>query len=297
MPKICYTEWTPAASSQATLDAANTIIEQYQAKGYDLTLRQLYYQLVARDIIANTQAQYDRLGIIISKARLAGLVDWNAIVDRTRNMKQNSHWDNPGQIIRACANQFMVDRWAGQDYRVEVWIEKDALVGVISRVCEQLDVPYFSCRGYTSASEMWSMGHRRMGQHRREGQTTIIMHLGDHDPSGLDMTRDIADRLELFSGQAVEVKRLALNMDQVEELGPPPNPAKVTDSRAKAYIIAYGRESWELDALEPEYMENLIRTNVLALRDQEAWDKALEKEGAMVAKLKELAQEYGHDEW
>lgn len=297
MPKIQYQEWNPVPATVEKLAVANGIIEQYQAKGFDLTLRQLYYQLVARDYIPNTQQSYNQLGELIAKARLAGMVDWDAIVDRTRNVRKNNHWDNPGQIIRACANQFMVDRWADQDYRVEVWIEKDALVGVISRVCEQLDVPYFSCRGYTSASEMWAMGHGRMGGYRRGGQTTVIMHLGDHDPSGLDMTRDIADRLTLFSGQPVEVKRLALNMDQVEELGPPPNPAKITDSRAKAYILAYGHESWELDALEPEYMEALIRTNVLRLRDEATWAETLEREQAMVAKLKELASEYGHDNW
>lgn len=87
-----------------------------------------------------------------------------------------------------------------------------------------------------------------MGKDHRERR--VILHLGDHDPSGIDMTRDISDRLELF-GADVEVKRIALNWDQIDEFTPPPNPAKLSDSRAGAYIAEYGDESWELDALEP----------------------------------------------
>ena len=162
--------------------------------------------------------------------RLAGLIDWNRIVDRTRNLEGNSHWGNPGEIMRSAAHSFRLDKWANQPYRVECWIEKDALRGVIAGVCNELDIPHFSCRGYTSISEMW-VAARRLQHWIARGQTPVILHLGDHDPSGVDMTRDIFDRLQTFMGGA-EVKRLALNWDQVEMYNPPPNPAKLTDSRA-----------------------------------------------------------------
>lgn len=296
MPKIAYIEWSPAPESLSTVQTANEIIEEYLAKGFDLTLRQLYYQFVARDLIPNNMKAYNRIKELMNKARLAGLVDWEAITDRTRNIEKNSHWDNPGEIIRSAAYSFMVDHWEEQGNRVEVWIEKDALKGVIAGICKRLDVPYFSCRGYTSVSEMWRAGNRLLKNHRA-GQATWVIHLGDHDPSGIDMTRDIQERLELFTGGRVHINRIALNMDQVEDLNLPPNPAKLSDSRAQAYIASYGRDSWELDALDPQYMSDIIEATVKQLRDPEQYAATKEREAAMKAKLDELAEEHGHNDW
>lgn len=256
------------------ISKANAIIDEYERQGFDLTLRQLYYQFVSRDLIPNRDTEYKRLGSIINDARLAGLIDWNAITDRTRNLRSLSHWRNPGDIIFSAARSYRIDKWAMQDYRVEVWIEKDALVGVIAGVCDDLDIPYFSCRGYTSQSEMWVAGQRLL-KYIKDGQTPLVLHFGDHDPSGKDMTRDIIDRLTLFSNSAIELQRIALNMDQVEQYNPPPNPAKITDSRASAYIAEYGDESWELDALEPTVIADLIRDAVGVVMDQDAWETAV----------------------
>jgi hypothetical protein len=269
MPKIKYKDMNLQPATLKLVKICNEIIAEYQAQGFVLTLRQLYYQLVSRDIIANKQREYKRLGSIVNDARLAGLIDWRAIEDRTRNLQSLAHWETPEEIVRGCAQQFRVDMWEGQRYRPEVWIEKDALVGVIEGVCEEFDVPYFSCRGYTSQSEMWGAG-RRLASY--EGQTPIIFHFGDHDPSGKDMTRDITDRLEMFMGGML-VKRMALNMNQVEEYEPPPNPAKTTDSRYGAYIAEFGDESWELDALEPAVIAELIRNAITGLIDQDLWDE------------------------
>lgn len=258
MPKIKYQDFNFRESTLAIIRQANDIIAEYQTQGFDLTLRQLYYQFVSRDIIPNTQKSYKNLGGIINDARLAGLIDWNTIVDRTRELRSLSHWSEPSDIVETCAQAFNLDRWETQKYRPEVWIEKDALVGVFERVCNELDVPLFSCRGYTSQSEMWS-GAQRLLRHSKAGQTPMILHFGDHDPSGKDMSRDITDRLELFTGRSLKFERLALNMNQVEQYGPPPNPAKITDSRAQAYIAEFGGESWELDALEPRVLEGLVR--------------------------------------
>jgi hypothetical protein len=150
------------------------------------------------------------------------------------------------------------------------------LAGVFQRVCDELRVPFFACRGYTSQSEMWAAAQRLKGYTQRR-QTPVIFHFGDHDPSGVDMTRDIIDRLTLFMG-GLKVERLALNMDQVEEYEPPPNPAKITDSRADAYIAQFGNESWELDALDPNTLAGLVRDAVEAVRDQTKWDAAVERE-------------------
>jgi hypothetical protein len=271
MPKIKYVDKTFQPETLALIKRSNAIIAEYAAQGFVLTLRQLYYQLVSRDVIRNRQSEYKRLGSIVSDARLAGLIDWDSIEDRTRDLRKQPEWDNPAEIVEACAAQFRVDLWRGQKYRPEVWIEKDALVGVIEGVCNELGVPHFSCRGYTSQSEMWVAGQRLRG-YVRSKQIPVIFHFGDHDPSGRDMTRDIVDRLELFMG-GLEVKRLALNMDQVSQYNPPPNPAKTTDSRYQAYIAEFGDESWELDALEPAVIAALIRESVTALIETEGWEE------------------------
>jgi hypothetical protein len=271
VPLIAYIDKSFTPGSLAVIEKANRICADYAAQGYDLTLRQLYYQFVSRAWIANKDTEYKRLGQIINDARLAGLLDWGYIVDRTRNLRALAHWDTPGSVLDSAAWGYRTDRWASQPYRVEVWIEKDALIGVISGACQRLDVPYFSCRGYTSQSELWGAAQRLI-RHRDRGQDPVVIHLGDHDPSGIDMTRDITDRLALFGAKAT-VRRIALNMDQVRVYQPPPNPAKLTDARASGYIARHGAQSWELDALDPATLDALIETTILHYRDDALWDR------------------------
>jgi hypothetical protein len=278
MPVEVYTPKRFTHETMLLINKAVSIIDRYVAKGYSLTLRQLYYQLVAAGLIPNKQREYNRLGRTISAARRAGLIDWDAIVDRTRFLRALPNWVAPSDIVAGAAEQFKMDLWANQPHRVEVWIEKDALVGVFERVCHELRVPVLSCRGYTSDSELWGAA-QRLKAYAENGQDPIILHFGDHDPSGMDMTRDVDDRLDLFSrASGISVERLALNMDQVRRYNPPPNPAKESDSRHGEYARKYGKHSWELDALEPDTLAALVRTNVLALRDDVQWEKDIKVE-------------------
>jgi hypothetical protein len=293
MPKIKYDfDLKMGPDRLRMVQQANEIIEEYQGQGFDLTLRQLYYQFVSRALIANKQSEYKRLGDIVNDGRMCGLIDWTAIVDRTRNLQALSHWDDPAQIVEAVAAQFRIDKWATQPNRVEVWIEKDALVGVIEGVCQEMDVPYFSCRGYTSQSEMWSAAMRLKGYVRDHNQTPVILHFGDHDPSGIDMTRDIRDRLQLFMRGQCEVRRLALNMDQVEEHNPPPNPTKMTDSRSTGYVGLYGHESWELDALDPATLAGLIRGEIRLLLNDTQWAQASREQQRGRDELSKISDKY-----
>ena len=245
MPKIKYQDIKLSKNSLDLIAVCNRIIAEYTAAGYVLTLRQLYYQCVSRDIIPNKQSEYKRLGSIINDGRLAGLIDWSMLEDRTRNVKSISHWGSPEEIVEAVAEQYAIDKWETQDVRPEVWIEKDALVGVAERICNELDISYFSCRGYTSQSEMWGAAQRFI-KNAKKGQATHIIHLGDHDPSGIDMSRDIEERIRLFmahhlgygnSKNLFSFTRIALNRDQIDQYDPPPNPAKSTDSRFRATWI------------------------------------------------------------
>lgn len=194
-----------------------------------------------------------------------------------------SHWDSPEQIISAVANQYAIDKWDGQDVRPSIWVEKDALVGVVERIATELDVEYFSCRGYTSQSEMWGAAQRFI-KNAQNGQSTHIIHLGDHDPSGIDMSRDIEERIRMFmahhgyGSRYFDFTRIALNQDQIDLYNPPPNPAKSTDSRFQSYMNLHGDESWELDALEPQVLADLIRAKVDEIRDDNLYAEKQEQE-------------------
>lgn len=289
MPKIQYKEINFRPKSLELIGLVNQVINEYKAQGYGLTLRQAYYQLVARGYIPNNERSYKNIGNLINDGRLASLIDWTAITDRTRNLRGNSHWSNPSDVIASAKYSYLLNKWKGQPNYVEVWVEKDALVDIVGQACRPLDTPYFSCRGYTSQSEMWSAAQRFIRQGDRENR--IIIHLGDHDPSGIDMTRDIQERLTMF-GANVHVKRVALTMEQIETYNPPPNPAKMTDSRCWKYIENFGYESWELDALEPKMLTNLITEQVTMYRDDEIYQAVCDREDREKEELQMLVDSY-----
>ena len=287
MPRIAYQRFKFQKATLQIIEQANEIIDEYAEQGFSLTLRQLYYQFVARDLIPNNMKSYKRLGSIINDARLAGMIDWDAIEDRTRNLQSWSHHASPADALQETLDRYREDLWRTQPYHIEAWIEKDALIGVLEDACGRYRLPHFSCRGYVSQSEMWG-APQRWRKHAEAGKKIVVLHLGDHDPSGVDMSRDIEARLNGFSNVSfksgtwtpfeVEVVRLALNMDQVRLYKPPPNPAKITDSRAHDYIAKYGRKSWELDALDPRTIRGLIHDAVKARLDVAAWNAARKAE-------------------
>lgn len=293
--KKCYIPFSPKVKRAEKLELVricDEIASKWNADGYDMTLRQLYYQLVSRNVVPNTERSYKNVGNLVSAARDGGLIDWRHIVDRTRSMKQNSHWDSPEQIIQTCARSYAIDTRSDQPVYIEVWVEKEALAGIVGGACEDLDVARFSCRGYASATAMQDAGRRFYCQsvHR---ERLVVLHLGDHDPSGIDMSEDIQKRLSRYSEYAgVEVKRIALTMDQVLAQSLPPNPAKLSDSRAGAYVLEHGYESWELDALAPQFIEQLIEDEVMALTDDDLWDDRKKKEKEERKSLKVISDNY-----
>lgn len=280
------------SASLEVIDKANEIAADYRQQGYNLTLRQLYYQFVARGLIPNSDRNYKNLGGIINDARLAGLLDWSYIEDRTRQVSGSfGGWDSPGDFIKAYAESYYEAVWEGQTYRPEVWVEKEALADVVARAARTYRVPWFACRGYVSQTAMYDAA-KRFEQRREAGLTPLVIHLGDHDPSGIDMTRDIRDRLAEMSWGHVEVRRIALNMDQVEEFNPPPNPAKLTDSRGLTYVEEYGNESWELDALDPSVLNDLIVEEIETVLYRDMYERAVEQEDERTRRLVEIAERF-----
>ena len=308
--KRAYTPWNPKPDTLVMVLRAEEVINELRAQGFVLTLRQLYYQLVARDLFPaerrwrwtgtswvrdpngtiNAQPNYKWLGELMTRGRLAGMIDWWSMEDRGRSLTAWVEHSGPQEAIQEARDRFNLEKWQRQPEYCEVWIEKDALSGVFSRICGELEVPFFACKGYTSLSAMWRAS-QRLRRKTQEGKKVTIFHFGDHDPSGIDMTRDIIDRLYDFNAD-LEVKRIALNMDQVEEFDPPPNPAKMSDSRAEGYVQEYGYESWELDALDPSTLSDLVRAEVDQIRDEDVWAEALAEEVEAKRTLQLITENY-----
>ncbi len=280
-----FKEWNPREETLERVEQCDAIIAEYAAQDLKLTLRQLYYQFVARGIIENTERSYKTLGSIVSNARLAGMLDWDAIEDRGRQPETPPEFDNLEQLVRAAANTYRLDRWAGQLQYVELWVEKAALAGVLQPLADEYHVTLMVNKGYSSQSAMYESA-QRIAKASRD-RVGAIFYLGDHDPSGQDMVRDITDRLNMFMhGQvAFEVITLALTTRQVEQYQPPPNPTKLSDSRATSYIRRHGRQCWEVDALDPATLQQLIRDALDHVIDKRLMDKVKQKEARDLKRL------------
>ncbi len=271
-------------TSLSQIQTINEILDEYKAQGFDLSLRQLYYQLVVKNYIPNTKGSYKNLGNLLRNARLAGFVDWSMIVDRSRSQIISPFWRNPKHILDDAVSWFQIDPWDNQPVHMELLIEKDALSGILIPVTRQLNIYFTATIGYPSISILHRMS-KRLLHYLDEGKDIYILHMADHDPSGIDMTRDLADRLEMFTGYPIVVERLALTSIQIKRYNPPENPVKLKDTRANTYIDEHGYSSWELDALDPKVLADLVIEFVDEYRDEDLWQESLEKEDEMRTSL------------
>jgi hypothetical protein len=276
--------------SSRKIDKMVEIVEEYQGQGLRLTARQLYYQFVSRDLIPNTPAEYRKLTSLLTDARYAGLVDWDAIEDRGRQPETPADWQSIEDRVESALRSYRLPRWKGQGKHCELWVEKQALAGVLWPLASEFHVTLMVNKGYSSASAMYESAQRILGAGEDEN---VIFYLGDHDPSGEDMVRDIEERLAEFGVCDLAVVKLALTIEQVQRYRPPPNPAKMTDSRAAAYVAKFGRRSWEVDALPPDVLSRIIREAFAAEIDVEKMDAVKEREQADKKLLRAAAARIG----
>jgi len=262
------------------------IVTDYLGQGLRLTLRQLYYQLVTKNIIRNEERAYKNLSSLVSDARLAGMLDWEAIEDRIRVPVIPSEWENLKDLVDSVLYSYRLPRWETQENYVELWVEKDALAGILRPMADQYHVPMMVNRGYSSQSAMHEASKRYLNQEKN----LTLLYLGDFDPSGEDMVRDIADRMEMF-GIDVVVKKIALTLDQVKKYNPPPNPAKHSDPRSREFIEKYGASSWEVDAINPSELRKIIKREIERLIDKDAMRIIIEKENEDKVRLDKAVQE------
>jgi hypothetical protein len=291
MTKEAYETRRFAAKTARVIEQANAIMEEYS--GDQLTLRQLHYQFVARDLYENTMRNYKKLGDIIRNGRMAGLISWDLVQDRTRGLRG---WgggnDSPEQAIRHASYSYKEPLWESQPVKVEVWVEKDALSGVLVEPGAEHRLWYFATKGYPSISSLKEAADRFKRQEQR-GERTVILYFSDHDPEGLHMPEQVGEALEQFGVTNVEIRRMGLTMEQIREHQPPSSTAKSGSSRIQHYYDATGTdEAWELDALRPAVIQQLIEDEVLRIRDDELWEAALEREADNARLMRRIARNY-----
>lgn len=330
------------------------VVEKYQEQGYRLTLRQLYYQLVSGDIIPNHDTVYKKMSGILDDLRYSGVIDWSAIEDRGRIPHLPYFANDIADAMEDIINAFRLDRQMGQDTVIEVFTEKDAISGILKRITDYFHIRLVVNKGYSSSSALHE-AYKRFAGYIKSGKKVRILYFGDHDPSGLDMIRDIRERMLLFLARGrqlgwrffdsekfnkwmefgrphskmlsdfipafsaleslipdgekyaelfkqacrayylherefFKITPIGLTMDQIREYNPPPNPAKITDPRAKWYISQFGQVSWEVDALEPAVMEGVVRGAIMEIIDFDKFKAVCEKEDQMTKEMKAFAK-------
>lgn len=250
-----------------------------------LTVRQLYYQFVARGLMPSGQKVYRRVVGAISDARLEGSFPWTWIVDRTREARAseaNYHaihvpkaLEEVADAIRQAPNWALGSaRWWNQPCYVTVGVEKEALAGVFEEPCRELGVGLFVFRGYSSLSALW-----QLCRHLEQAQEisphgldeAVLLYFGDHDPDGWEIPRSAERNIHQIARTCnmdippLRLERVALNMAQIARYDPPPFGAKMTSSRYQGYIDEHDTDdAWELDALRPDVLQRLIRDAVNA---------------------------------
>jgi hypothetical protein len=298
MSKNCFDSSVRLSKASKTyLDKVNEIIDDFDKMGHKLTLRQLYYQLVGKAIIENETSSYRKLSTLLTDGRMSGFVDWDIFEDRLRKPQIPYCSSGIAEALEMTANIYKIDRMEGQQNYIEVWVEKDALSGILSKITREYHINLMVNRGFSSSTAMHE-AYTRFAAQIEEGQKCVILYIGDHDPSGICMHEDIENRLKTFGLNNIEVKRIALNIEQVHEYNLPENKlkkddkGKLKDPRGVAYNNKYGDKSWEVDALSPMVLDQIVRDEIESLINRDQYLAMLETEREERTTLLEIAQGY-----
>ncbi|MBA7710784.1 hypothetical protein ES703_119731 [subsurface metagenome] len=240
------------------------------------TIRQVYYRLVSPpyQVIENKTSVYKYYDAQMVRAREREDLPRDAFSDTSRQSLGGDYgYRAPEEFLKALREAAQPENytrpmWDTQPAVVEVWVEKDALAYLLNMVARKYRVPVFASRGYSP----FTLVDKAVDRFVEKGG--VILDFRDHDPSGLDMCRDVQDRLARYGGKFRYVP-VALTYDQVQSFDLAPNPTKLDDPRAKSYIAQYGDECWELDALPPDELNRLVEE---AIRQEIDWDRWHEEE-------------------
>jgi len=224
------------------------------AHDHPMTVRQVFYRLVSLGIIAKTEGEYKATVCrLLSEMRRAGDLPFGWIADNTRWMRKPQTYAGLEDLLRSTVETYRRNLWDTQGAYVEVWLEKDALAGVLYPETERWDVPLMVTRGYPSLSFL----HEAAVAIATVGRPVYLYYFGDHDPSGVDIPRKVERDLRAFApGAAIHFERVAVTPEQVAAWALPTRPTKQTDSRSRGFA----GESVEVDAIEPATLRRLAET-------------------------------------
>ncbi len=267
-----------------------------------LTLRQIYYQLVGKGWIPNNKSQYNMLSNLLKWTRINEEVSWDDIEDRIRKYHNLLGWNNKESFQKDELEKFLEgyrrDLLQTQDKYLEIWIEKDALASIFSRIARQYTVSVVVCRGFSSVSFLNDFKERLSYYHNKK---SIMLYFGDFDPSGVEMleTMEVTLRDELNINN-IEFKRIALQKEDIFRYKLPHNPdaLKITDSRARKHIEQYGEIAVELDALRPDILERKIHTALQEELNMKIFRQEQRKEKidlSNISKVKDRVTEFMHN--
>lgn len=231
------------------------------AENHPMTVRQVYYQLVSRQVIENNRGQYQAVSNLLVDARKDGAIPWEWIEDRLRRPRAVPMWDDLSDFAETARKAYRRDVWATQPAYLEVWLEKDALSGIFEDVLGGYGVTLNVGRGYDG----WDSIHNAAERYG-DGASVTVLYFGDFDPSGEDMVRSLRDRLGFF-GCVPEVLKCALTLADVTRYNLPPDFTKATDTRRAAFVAKWGDLSVELDALPIDVLRGRLVREVEARLD------------------------------
>jgi len=262
---------------------------------HPMTLRQLFYRLVSVEALENTQPDYQRLSRILTDARERGEIPFEWIVDRSRPKYEASVFRDPAAYAEAVKHSYRKDYWREQTWYVEIWTEKDAILGSIEPVTDDLGVTVRVGRGFLSTTRAHEIAETFLGIEK----PIEVFYLGDHDPSGVCIERDAVRRISeqmdpgAFGSECFRLERLAIHPRDISDFDLPPLRIKVSDSRAVAFLREHGSECVELDALPPSELRDRLRRAIEARIDWPSWDRAIMAERAELESIRKIAGEIG----
>jgi len=239
--------------TKAAMASIKQVILDILDKDNPQTVRQVFYALTVRGAIKKEEIEYQRIVVrLLTEMREAGKIPFEWITDSTRLMRKPASFTNLNSCLESTANFYRRNVWSNMPVYVEVWVEKDALSGVLVTETEIYDVPLMSARGYSSISFL----HSAAKAIKAKNKPAYIYHFGDLDPSGVDAARDIEAKLRRYApGAEIHFERPAVTREQVDQWTLPTRPTKVTDTRAKKFIGT----SVELDAIPAAKLRELVR--------------------------------------
>lgn len=272
-----FIDYAPEAPRQFLLGKIQEIIKEYTENDLVLTCRQIHYQLVSRNLIANTEKDYKMITNLIKDARMSGVIDWKVIVDRNRTSSSPYCVESVPDAIARELESYRLDRMRNQKVYVEVMIEKMAIYEIVENVTSWYGIKLTGDKGNCSKTILYDIS-KRLLRAQSEGKKCVILYIGDHDPSGLMMIDSIIETISLMGVQDFEFRPIALTYEQAIKYNLPPNDVKVKDTNSPKYVQAYGEYSWECDALPTKILQDLLDSEIRSTIDLQKFWEILDQE-------------------